>query len=190
MKDLLQVATRGGSGSAARALGSGLAGMRTGTRRLLVMGVVVALFLYLGWDLFSGISRPPTTAPSMATEAQRAGETAPIAPAALPTTSPTPGEAPTSSLTGYAISLSELSGLTESTAPGTIVDLWVTWDPPLTPRPKLQRIVSGAVVDEIAPPVTPDGPYAAMLLVRQRDIEDLLWADRYGSLSAVTKPST
>lgn len=197
MRDLLQVAARSGSGSAARALGSGLAGMRTATRRILILGGIIVAMLYLGWDVFSGITQtshrtasPSATAPQSAPASQDT--------VASPTPDPGPysgthafgGSHADASRVTYAIDVNEVAGLAPNVPPGTIVDIWVTWDRTVTKTPALQRLVRGAFVEEIAPPVTPNGQFVAILSVDKRKVENLLWGDRYGALSATIMPSS
>lgn len=187
MRDLLQVAARSGSGSAARALGSGLAGMRTATRRVLIFGGIVALFLYLGWDVFSGIGGN-----SPALEAQNPPVPQEILasrpPDPTPTMSVQPFDASHPERVTYAIDVNDIAGLAPSIPSGTLVDIWVTWERPITKTPGLQRLVRGVLIEQIAPPVTPEGPYVAVLSVDERKVENLLWGDRYGALSATIMP--
>ncbi|HET7482593.1 MAG TPA: hypothetical protein VFK89_07020 [Actinomycetota bacterium] len=119
-------------------------------------------------------SPPPAASPSVTTG---------IAPA--PTTSPS--TVPSPSGFTYAISLAEVTGLSPDVSPGTSIDVWVTWDPPITKRPKVQRLLEGAILDRIVPPVTEEGPPVAILRVSQRGVEQLIWGDRYGTLSAVAR---
>jgi hypothetical protein len=83
----------------------------------------------------------------------------------------------------YAIATSELGGLPPDPQPGARLDLWVTWSPPVVPEIRVQKLISGIVLEKVAPPVTPSGPAAAVFLVPVRDMSDLLWADRFGELS-------
>ena len=151
-------------------------------------GSIGALLVYLGWDLFAGITTPPAT---IAPAATIAGSPSPVEGAvASPSPSPTVGSAPIESQAGhvgYSVDLREIAGLAPTTPAGTVIDIWVTWDPPLTKVPKLQRVLRGAVVEKVVPPITTTGSPVAMLSVPERDVDDLLWADRYGSLSATTK---
>lgn len=137
--------------------------------------------------MFSGVMGTVPSDAGVATLTPAA--TADAVPTTLPTAIPTtpPGAATkVASSVGYSIDISEIAGLADSTPPGTVVDIWVTWDPPLTKVPKLQRLLGGVVVERIAPPVTPQGPHVAMLSIAAKHADDLLWADRYGSLSATT----
>ncbi len=88
----------------------------------------------------------------------------------------------------YAVSVAELPGLPPDAPAGTRLEIWVAWDPPLTERPRIQKLLPEVTLDEIIPPVTPDGPAAAMLRVRTSRLGDLLYGDRYGSLSATVLP--
>jgi hypothetical protein len=90
---------------------------------------------------------------------------------------------------GYALPVAELSGLPGDAPPGTELELWVTWDPPLTKRPRLQRLIRRVVLEKMAPAVTPGGPNAAILLVPVEKLPDLVYADRYGDLSVGLLPS-
>jgi hypothetical protein len=92
---------------------------------------------------------------------------------------------------GYALPVAELSGLPGDAPPGTELELWVTWDPPVTEKPRLQRLIRRVVLQKVAPAVTPDGPDAAILLVPVGKLPDLVYADRYGAISvALLKPQT
>lgn len=179
MKDVLQVATWSGSGSAARASGSGLAGMIMRNKRVGLGVGVVLLFVYLGWDALGAMTPGP----------MRRGPEARTAPTSSPT--PLPTQAPATQSGGgfvsYSLKLDDVAGLSPSAEPGTVTDLWVMWERPLLRRPKLQRVLRGAILDRIAPPVTPDGPMVATFVIARQDVESLLWADRFGSLSATTE---
>jgi hypothetical protein len=89
----------------------------------------------------------------------------------------------TDEMRGYALPVAELSGLPGDAPPGTELELWVTWDAPVTERPRLQRLIRRVVLEKVAPAVTSDGPDAAILLVPVEKLPDLLYADRYGAIS-------
>ena len=153
--------------------------MTTPTRKLAVFGVVAGALIFVGWDVFAGLSSqgPAAEKPSTAS--------APTPVASVPTTEPIDAPARVNQdRVSYAIAVAELAGLSPTSAPGTLLELWVTWDPPITKRPKLQKLLDDVVLDEIAPPVTPEGPQVALLSVARNQLDELLWADRYGSLSA------
>ena len=88
----------------------------------------------------------------------------------------------------YAIATSELAGLPPEAQPGARLDLWVTWSPPVVPELRIQKLISGVVLEEVAPPVTPSGSAAAVFLVPVKHMSDLLWADRFGELSVTGIP--
>lgn len=88
-------------------------------------------------------------------------------------------------LVSYAVAVNELHGLPPQAAPGTLLDVWVAWEPPVTKQPRIAPLLSGVILEEIAPPMLPDGPYAALLLVPRNEVSDLLYGDRYGSLSVI-----
>jgi hypothetical protein len=94
----------------------------------------------------------------------------------------------TAQMRGYALPVAELSGLPGDARPGTELELWVTWDPPVTKRPRLQRLIRRVVLEKVAPAVTPDGPDAAILLVPVEKLPDLVYADRYGAISVGLLP--
>ncbi|MFN2388733.1 MAG: hypothetical protein ABR575_03890 [Actinomycetota bacterium] len=88
---------------------------------------------------------------------------------------------------GYAIAVPELQGLPPDASPGTHLEVWVAWDPPVTDQPRIQRLLPDVVLQRIVAPTTPGAPPVALLLVPRKSMTDLLWGDRYGALS-VTVP--
>ena len=88
----------------------------------------------------------------------------------------------------YSVDIDEISGLAPTVAPGTTIELWVTWDRPLVTQPELQPVIRDAILEKIDPPVTPDGPTVATFLVTRKRLGHLMWADRYGNISAVALP--
>lgn len=87
----------------------------------------------------------------------------------------------------YAIALSELQGLPSDAPRGLRLDIWVAWDPPITKRPRIERLLTGVELERIIPPVTADGPASAILRVNVSDIPNLLYADRYGAMSVTIR---
>jgi hypothetical protein len=85
----------------------------------------------------------------------------------------------------YYLSVPEVDGLPHEIAPWTRIELWVAWDPPLTDEPTLQRLLEHAYVEAVLAPLAPDSPATLKLSIRHRDVSDLIYADRYGSLSAI-----
>jgi hypothetical protein len=114
---------------------------------------------------------------------------APPAPPAPSPVVPTGGDPARSATLGpgsrdYAIALPELRGLPQDASPGTRLEVWVTWDRPVTRSPKVQRLLPEASLVRIIPPTTPEGVPAAVLRVPNSSMSDLLYADGYGALSA------
>ena len=89
---------------------------------------------------------------------------------------------------GYALAVPELKGLPGGAAPGTRLELWVAWDPPVTKEPRVQRLLKDVILDEIIPPIVPEAPATAILSVPAKSVPDLLYGDRYGALSATMLP--
>jgi hypothetical protein len=94
-----------------------------------------------------------------------------------------------SDLRSYAVALPELQGLSPDTKPGSAIELWVTWDTPADSKPRVEPLIERAVLERIVPPLTPGAPDTALLKVPATDIPDLLYADRYGLLSATVLPA-
>lgn len=69
------------------------------------------------------------------------------------------------------------------------MELWVVWDQPITKGPKMQRLIPLVSLERIAPPVVEGASPVALLQVPPRDVPDLLWGDRYGTLSVVLLPA-
>lgn len=128
-------------------------------------------------------------------------EEAPITPTGspAPTTASTIGSAASSTTLGtsfsprlkrrsYAVALHELQGLSPDTVPGAKLELWVSWEPPITKGPRLQKLLTDVLLEKVVPGVTPEAPATAILSIRHADTGDMMWADRYGSLSAVVIP--
>lgn len=54
----------------------------------------------------------------------------------------------------------------------------------MTRDPKVQLLIQDVTLETISAPITVDGPYVANLLVRKKDLPDLLYGDRFGDLNA------
>ena len=98
------------------------------------------------------------------------------------------GATSTSGLRAYALPLVELPGLPPDVAPGTRVELWVAWDPPVTERARVQKLFGGAQVGRVIPPVVAEAPTTIELLVPVKEFPELLFADRHGALSGAIVP--
>jgi hypothetical protein len=81
-----------------------------------------------------------------------------------------------------------LNGFPPDAAPGDIFDIWVAWDREVVKGPNVQLLLKDVDLEEIAPPVTPEGPYVAYLIVTRAEARDLLYGTKYGALS-VTQPA-
>ena len=86
----------------------------------------------------------------------------------------------------YAIGLHELAGLPPDVAEGTTIEIWATWEPPVSKQVQVQLLLKDVVVERVIAPALPEGPTSLLLSVPGRHISDLLYGDRYGQLSAVT----
>lgn len=162
--------------------------MTSRTRRLAFAAGFVVLFALTLWSWFPGNDAQANKPDSMAAT-ERTG--AVLSPAPKPSDSSPEAAAPVpsplkSDRQSYALGLHDLAGLAQDTAPGTVVDLWVAWDPPITKRPQFQRLIPSVVIEEIMPPFVPEGPITVMLSVPSKMIGDLLYADRYGAISVTT----
>ena len=88
----------------------------------------------------------------------------------------------------YALGLHELPGLEASAPPGTRLEIWVAWEPPITKEPEVQLLIDQVVLEKIVPPLTPEGPTAAILSVPAGAFRDLVYGDRYGHFNAAILP--
>jgi hypothetical protein len=84
----------------------------------------------------------------------------------------------------YAFLLPELKGLPARTAPGTVIEIWATWEPPVTKKLKVQQLIPRATVTKMIPSIEP-GPPTVMLEMERRHIPDLTYGDRFAALSTV-----
>ena len=91
-------------------------------------------------------------------------------------------------LRAYALPLVELQGLPPDVSPGTQVELWVAWDPPVTEKARVQKLFGGAQVGRVIPPTVAEAPTTVELLVPVTEFPELLFADRHGALSAAVLP--
>ena len=89
----------------------------------------------------------------------------------------------------YALEITALDGLPPDASPGTPLEIWVTWEPPVTKEIRVQRLIPEAHVQKIIPNVVPEGPATALLRIPKHAISDMLYGDRFGRLSAIVLPS-
>jgi hypothetical protein len=155
-------------------------------KRLVIAGGVVVLLLLVFWRAAASVSQPPSTSKRVGLPLSDAG-TPLSAPSVGP--SPAPGEgtsiAREAGTRDYAVALPELAGLPEDAQPGTPMELWVAWEPPVTKHPRIQRLATGVTLDRMILPVTPDGAIVALLRIPKAQIPSVLYGDRYGVMSAV-----
>jgi hypothetical protein len=87
----------------------------------------------------------------------------------------------------YAIAVAELDGLPPDVEPGTVYDLWVTWEPPLVEQPDVQPLLRDVVLERVIPPIVPEGPTVAVLGIPRTKtaVRALVYGDQYGKLSVV-----
>jgi hypothetical protein len=155
-------------------------------KRLAIAGGVVVLLLLLFWRAAASVSQPSPSRPHPGLSLSDAGT-----PVWAPSIGPSPieGAGTTTPSEGgtrdYAVALPELAGLPEDAQPGTPMELWVAWEPPVTKHPRIQRLATGVTLARIIPPVTPDGAPAALLRIPKAQIPSVLYGDRYGVMSAV-----
>jgi len=141
--------------------------------RMLLLGVVV---LVIGLGVTTMLFDEEASAPPLERARNGTGTTGRDQPAAT-------------DLTNYAFLLPELEGLPPSTSPGTEIEIWATWEPPVTKRLKVQRLIPRATVSKILPSIEP-GPPTVVLEIERRYIPDIMFGDRFGALSVVLASQT
>jgi len=67
------------------------------------------------------------------------------------------------------------------------IEIWATWEPPVTKKLKVQQLIPLASVEKIIPSIEP-GPPTVMLSLERRAIPDLIYGERFGALSVVLDP--
>jgi hypothetical protein len=161
------------------------------------VGAFLAL-MYVAWAFFGkggAASAPEVGSPapvyaSPATSVYAVVQGSSVVPSPLASLSPLPGTGgttlpPEAARSSYALLQNDLSGLPPDASPGTRLELWVAWDPPVTKNAKLQLLLRDVMLERIIPGVTSEAPSTVLLSIRSKDIADMLWADRYGALSVV-----
>jgi hypothetical protein len=111
---------------------------------------------------------------------------APVERATPPDPAPHPAKPADADLRSYAVSATEVAGLSIDTTPGTRMELWVAWQPPVTKEPRVQRLVEEVVLEKIVPPTVSEAPPTAVLLIAPKSVDEVIYGDLYGRLSAVT----
>ncbi len=160
-------------------------------RKVLPLGLAAVLLAAALWWIAFPTQDPLEETEQLHVESVTAGSPAPspLEDRAGPAPSPSGYGQPSTGAArvGYAVALPRLQGLAPGTPPGTAIEIWVAWDPPITEQPRIQRLLGDAIVERILPPVVPDAPEVVMLSVPRAEISDLLWGDRYGALSATVR---
>lgn len=132
------------------------------------------------------VAQGSAPSPSVAADAEVVTNPSPLASSA-----PEPGASPpvpepaavADDLVSYAIPVTELQGLPPDLAPGTALDLWVMWQPPVTKDTKVDRLLRGVLLENIVAPLLADAPHVAVLSVSPDQFSRLVWGDRLGALS-------
>ncbi len=151
-------------------------------KNLALSGGAAVILAYLAWNaiLPSKIASPePNVAPSVASSPAPS-----VSPAG--TVEATAVDAGVDPTRIYAVGLSELQGLSPDTPPGSTIDIWVAWDPPITKGPRVQRLLSGVTLEKIIEGATPEAPVTALLRIADAQSSDMIFGDRYGTLSVTT----
>ena len=148
-------------------------------KQLIAAAVVSLLGFLLGGDALLSLASGGSEAPARRSAAPRSG------PGPSPTPRPPSPAGAGEALVSYAVALEDLSGLSPDAPPGTRMQLWVAWEPPLVKRPRIDLLLEGVALERIVPGLTPASPGTALLLVQRSEVGDLLYADRWGRLSAV-----
>lgn len=144
-------------------------------------GTVVALALVL-WNIIPG---PASTPVAKADPTIAAASTPPSTTSPLPASSSTPLTDPVADGgRSYSIALHELSGLTQSTPPGTHIEIWAAWDSGSS-EPHVQRLLKDVVVEKIEPPFLPEGPTEVVLSLAAHQAKRMFWGDKYANLGAI-----
>jgi hypothetical protein len=105
-----------------------------------------------------------------------------IAPAASPEASqpPVPPDRAT-----YWIGAHEIEGVVPELAPGTRVEVWVTWEPPLVKQPVVEKLIRDAYIAAILPSTMIEGTLDVGLSLNDRDISAMTYGERFGSLNLI-----
>lgn len=157
--------------------------MSSRTRNLLLAAAVPVVMVVVAWSLL------PSGSKDVGHSTGRAAAPSPTRSEDVSDQSEGSGAAQVESgRRAYALAVPELKGLPANASPGTRLELWVAWDPPITKEPRVQRLIKEAILDEIIPPVVPEAPATAIVSVPTKSVPDLLYGDRYGALSATILP--
>jgi hypothetical protein len=123
-------------------------------------------------------SAPPDLATSHPAAAPGAASPRGVEHGAAPEAAP-----PDATRRSYAVGLHDLAGFPPDAAPGARLELWVTWEPPLTEEPRLQKLIGDVVLERTIPGSVPEAPVTVLLSVPAERVGDLIYADGFGRLS-------
>lgn len=187
-------ATEDGSGSAARSSRWRPDRIPQRVRNLALAVIVGALVAYLAAHVLFGSSSkgawadPPVGIVGAASSDPSLPATGPGSTYGTSPSTAASHEPPPTNTREHAFGLHELRGLPPDVAAGTPLEIWVAWDEAISEGPQIQRLVTKATLARFIQPLTPEGPIVAVLNIPLRWMADLLYGQRYGSLS-VTIPS-
>ena len=133
----------------------------------------------------AGSPQVEASAPGAAIEAT-GGAASPSAPGVAGESTP-PGAVVDPGRRSYALGATDLSGLPPDAAPGARLELWVTWEPPVTEEARLQKLIGDVVLERTIPGAVPEAPVNVLVSVPTGRVSDLIYADTFGKLS-VTLP--
>lgn len=157
--------------------------MNARTKNLLMVGGAVVLVGMVG------VNTLMPAAPTAPVDAQAGAAPVSPAPSGEPAPSPAspspPGglEDPAATRRSYAVGLHDLAGFPPDAAPGARLELWVTWEPPITEQPRLQKLIGDVVLERTIPGAIPEAPVTILLSVPAEKVSDLIYADTFGKLS-------
>lgn len=162
------------------------------SRNLSLLAAVALALALLGFSLLprrSGVGPPDPSAQSAAGRVEASSGAVDFArPNGIGNGDPG-GEARSHDLRTYAVSSAELEGLPPDPRPGTRLDVWVAWEPPITEEVRFQKLLAEVTIQQVVPGLVPEEPSTVMLALEPSQISDILYADRYGLLSVVTLPA-
>lgn len=165
------------------------------SRRARRLSIIAALVLSLGmlaFTLFPGrtmLGTPDSPAQSAAGEAESPIATVDAVGQRRIGSSGLPKGGVLQDLPTYAVSSAELEGLPPDPQPGTRLELWVAWEPPITKEVRFQKLLSDVRIQQVVPGVVAEEPSTVLLALEPSQISDVLYGDRYGSLSVVVLPT-
>ena len=166
-------------------------GLNPRTKNLALTGGAVIVVGFVGMNTLMAPASPAPVTESAEAPAPSAMASGPHPTAPLPVPSPTgvvdgaAAATPDPGRRSYAIGLQDLPGLPPDAAPGARLELWVTWEPPVTKAPRLQKLIGDVVLERTIPGSVPEAPVTVLLSIPADRTGDLIYADGYGRLSVV-----